>query len=165
VRKGKFGMGFGIGMICGALLLQVLLFAQNMSADSGVVPGGGLADAESGENGQWSEEQLFAAAESLEYQLHPKGEKLFTERELEEAVREAAEESGPSLTWWILVPNGSTSEEVAELLAQSGLVADKPEWLALLTERGLHSRIRAGVYTFDHIPEPEELLVMLTNPD
>lgn len=162
MRKGKFGMGFGIGMICGALLLQVLLFAQNMSADSGVVPGEGLADAESGE---WSEEQLVAAAESLGYELHPKGEKLFTERELEEAVREAAETSAPSGAWWILVPNGSTSEEVAELLAQSGLVADKLEWMALLTERGLHSRIRAGVYTFDHIPEPEELLAVLTNPD
>lgn len=62
----------------------------------------------------------------------------------------------------LLIPPGTTSEQVADMLLQLELIEDRDQFLREMTRRNQHRSIRSGVYEFEGDPELEEIIEAIT---
>lgn len=187
--KGKFAMGVGVGIICGALLLQLLLIVdsppseavnfgadgESPSADATVMSalgGDGAMD-----RAAMDEDALREAADRMGFRLVPSGERMYTAAELEQAVEEARkdaanaaggtgnateENGGRDERTELVVPSGATLTQVARELERLELIDDEQRFIDWMKERRLQRRIVAGYYSFYGRPSYEVIADVIT---
>lgn len=173
VRKRSFWTGIGFGLVFGSLLLQLL----NIGAAS--------------ERDAIDLEEMRHLAEREGYLLQPAHERWYTASELEAAIAEALNEQEEALRQEfammkqkenseregegadrhqpeeivirsLLIPPGTTSERVADMLVQLGLIEDREPFLAAMTKRNQHRSIRSGIYEFRGDPDLDEIIEQIT---
>jgi hypothetical protein len=157
-------MGLGIGLICGAVLLQLMLYGTEMNF---ALPEEELRQADS-----LTEEQWLAMADRFGYVPLKNNEKRYTRQELDAAVEAAREEErrsgagNPSEpmkeSFAFYIQRGMNSHDVAELLFILGLVETMDEFDDYMKSHELTSNIRAGKYRFDGRPSLEEIASRIT---
>lgn len=79
IKNRTFMMGLGAGLVLGALLLQLMLVGERSMT--------------SGEEREWSKEQVVKAAESLNLQVVESSDELMTEEQWEENKKKKKNES------------------------------------------------------------------------
>ncbi len=62
----------------------------------------------------------------------------------------------------VLIPRGSTTEEIAYILMQAGIISDANAFQRIIDERKLSRKIRAGEYTFHSGEGIEEIIKTIT---
>ncbi len=179
--------GLGIGMIIGALLLQLM----NVSA----VPKDNMAAANVDDSGKPAE-RIIAMKQNLQslgFKIYDQGEKLYTQEQLDQAIER--EKSGrpnrtvqsptpepttsPSMAaslnsessstdtqkpvWSFVIPQGMGSDQLGDLLVEKKFIEDKETLSAELNKRHLEASIRAGNYVFDHKPSLSALIQAITS--
>jgi hypothetical protein len=157
-------MGLGIGLICGAVLLQLMSFGMNASLE--------LPEEDDRSAGEMTEEQWLALADRFGYVAVKAGERRYTQEELDAAVAAAREEGRrtaadapepePTESYAILIRRGMNAQDVGEMLFVLGLIESVDEFNDYMKSRGLTSRIRAGRYRFDGKPTLEEIASRIT---
>lgn len=177
--------GLGAGLMLGAMLLQLMLFATTGPGSDGVLPGSRELDAD----------QLRQEAEQLGFVVHDAGEQWYSRAEVDNLIQEALAEAAGSgaqgetaqqpsageaepdgadvavidneaLAHFYLVEirAGMASDEVGDMLHAAGLVDDPAAYREAMAQRGLTVKIRAGTYTFAYKPELETLIDAITLP-
>lgn len=162
-RRSLFGLG--AGMIIGAILLQLISFAQPDGAPAASGP-------------EAAAEQLQRMAEELGYAVYPKSERRYTEQELDERLeaahrewqesriadgRKIGETSHGVPVYLLVIEPGMGSQQVAEALVASGLIDDAAAFEEELRKRRLAGRIQAGSFTFVGQPELTEIIETITS--
>lgn len=104
MRNRHLMMGIGIGLIVGALLLQLMNVARNPSAET-----------------IYSEEQVRSAAEDLGLKVYDGAEQVYTEQEWKEQEQKAAGAAAPAA-----VPEPSKSSSQAGQAGSSDHSAQSP---------------------------------------
>ncbi|WP_144933105.1 endolytic transglycosylase MltG [Paenibacillus sp. 32O-W] len=153
----SFWTGIGSGLVIGAVLLQVM----NIAVQRDMPP----IDSEMQQTE--AEPDWRKLAEEAGYALYPSDVKLYTQEELDEQLRlaqAAAEqdgaasgeavvtdvdaENGNAANVDVQIKAGMLASDVAELLSEAGIVADKDAFESRLKEQKRTPKIRSGVYSF-----------------
>lgn len=172
MSKSKFYMGLGIGLICGAILLQLMMVARDL---------GDMTQVQDEEPVSWTEaeletvteEQWLSMADRFDYQAIGKDVKIYRQEQLDEAVQAAREQERQAIAdkapavgdtggYSISIMNGMTSDDVADLLLSLGLIESEESFTRILDERNLHSRIQVGNFTFEGKPDVGEIITAIT---
>ena len=156
-----FYYGLGLGLVIGSLLLQ--LFSVLPAAD-------GLPKA--GESGEHisDEATLKEAASRFGYQLVKAEENTYTAEEVERIRQQAQQEANEASAAQVqekrtfVITPGMSSEKVGEILSDLRLIENKEQFMQLMSERGLHKKIRTGTYTFTGSPTVDEIIERITTP-
>ncbi|KIL39220.1 hypothetical protein SD70_21340 [Gordoniibacillus kamchatkensis] len=150
--------GVGIGLIAGAILLQVMLVAKGTGAAP--MPAGKAAPED------MDPKQLKEVAQKY-YQVYDKNEKLFTQADVDKKVQDAlkaqpnpnAGAAGKKVA--VYVSPGLIATQVAELLYRSGVVADRNAFEKMLNEQRLTDKIQVGYHVFEGTPDPQQVVQTL----
>lgn len=153
----SFWTGIGSGLVIGAILLQVI----NIAVQRDLPP----MDAETQQTE--AEPDWRKLAEEAGYTLYPSDVKLYTQEELDERLRlalaaaeqegTASEEAGVTdidavngnaANVDVQIKAGMLASDVAELLSEAGVIADKDAFELRLKEQRRTPKIRSGVYSF-----------------
>lgn len=172
MSKSRFFMGLGIGLICGAILLQLMIAARDLGDMTQVRDAEPTSWSEA-ELGTVTEDQWLSMADRLGYQPISKDVKVYKQEQLDEAVRTAREQERQAIAekepvaggeggYSISIMRGMTSDDVADLLLSLGLIESKGSFTGLLDERNLHSSIQVGNFTFEGKPDLEEIVAAIT---
>lgn len=161
LRSRHFWTGIGCGFIVGAIILQLMLWSKPADTQAALnLPSTSL-----------SVDELKQQAEQLGYELLPSditwldSEQVEAEWEQRERqIREDAENDAPTIRSFIIVP-GMTSDDVADMLLQLGLINDKEYFKSLLTKDDLHRTLQARLYVFYDEPKVEEIIEKITKND
>jgi cell division protein YceG involved in septum cleavage len=146
--------GLGIGLIIGALLLQLM----NITKPSIVKPDLSKGSAAISE---MDRAQLKEAATKY-YQVFDNDQKLFNQAQIDAIVAQKVKEEKDKQPvapqqqsdqdavkeTYIYVSNGLNAGNVADLLVQSGVVTDRKAFEDLMSQQQLNQRIVSGVYMF-----------------
>jgi hypothetical protein len=157
--------GIGIGLIAGAILLQVMLAAKGAGAAPSVPSGKVPPD-------EMDPKQLKEAAAKY-YQVYEKNEKVYTQTEVDKKVQEAlkaqpnqgaaaAPAAGKKVA--VYISPGLVASQVAELLYRCGVVADRNAFEKLLNEQQITSKIQVGYHIFEGTPDPQQVIDTLLTP-
>lgn len=160
VKSKSLWYGIGFGIMVGALLLQLFTAAETTHLDTGPA-----ADPRETSSSPDSEE-LERAAEQNGFRLVSKDDKLYTQSEVEDLRRQWQNELPPPAEKEIrsvFIIEGMTSEQTAELLHAAELLVSPDDFLQKLTDRELHSKVRAGIYRFENVPSMQELIERITD--
>lgn len=154
--------GVGIGLIAGAILLQVMLAAK----DAGAV----RAPSAKTSAEDMDPKQLKEVAAKY-YQVFDKSEKVYTQSDVERKVQEAlkaqpnqnAGTAAPAAAKKVAVyiSQGLVASQVAELLYRSGVVADRNDFEKQLNEQQLTSKIQIGYHVFEGTPDTKQVIQSL----
>jgi hypothetical protein len=151
--------GIGIGLIAGAILLQVMLAAKGAGTAPSALAGKTPPD-------EMDPKQLKEAAAKY-YQVFEKNEKVYTQAEVDKKVQEAlnaqrnqAAAAAPAAEKKVAVyiSPGLIASQVAELLYRSGVVTDRNAFEKLLNEQQITSKIQVGYHVFEGTPEPQQVI-------
>lgn len=173
MQKSSFYMGLGIGLIFGAILLQLMNLAGEMD-DLAALPG--TPEEQSAQDGPAgiTEEQWLELAGVFGYQPVKKHERLYTEEELNESLRKAREEermaaraeweqkAEETAHYGFYIQWRMDAEKVGELLQAMGLADSAEQFANYMKEKGLSGRIRTGAYHFEGKPTMEEIAERIT---
>ncbi|NHN28353.1 hypothetical protein [Paenibacillus agricola] len=157
--------GLGIGLIIGALLLQLMNITKPPSARADFIDGSSTIN-------EMDPGQLKEVAMKY-YQVFDKDQKLFNQAQVDASVQQKVKEEqdkhpvavqqqpGQEVVkeTYIYVSNGLNAGNVADLLVQSGVVTDRKGFEDLMAQQQLNYRIVAGVYMFK---SPYELPVVVS---
>lgn len=158
-------MGLGIGVILGAILLELTLFGQQMQ-ESDPLSNNTTTQLEQ-QTSQISEEQLKQVAAKFHYRLIPLNETWYSPEAFEKAVQEAVLQEKLNMTDWLntgfVIEEGMTAILVAEQLHSNGWIDSEEEFLKKLAQQQLHGQIQAGTYEFVRRPTMEELIAIITD--
>jgi len=163
LKNRTFVTGLGIGLIAGAVLLQLLETANGIKNRP-------LA-------GELTLDELKEAVEKQNYKLVPQDERTYTEQEIERLKQKAAEEERQRLAAennsvsapqgkvirTVYIPDRTNAADVANILAKANIIAEPDSLINRMKELQLITKIRYGVYTFETIPELDELIRLLTD--
>jgi hypothetical protein len=170
-KNRPFQKGLGTGLIAGALLLQVMISVQNTKItppeDSAVEPS---PASQTTITAQLVKEK----ADSLNLQVFDKGEKLYKQNELDDAVSKAAaaakaeaESKAPAAAQQqvsVFITEGMSAANVADYLFRSGVITDKAAFEQTMKQNQLTSKIRVGLYTFNLNHNAQEVMTQITTP-
>ena len=162
-KNRTFVTGLGIGLIAGAVLLQLLETVNGIENRP-------IAD-------ELTLTELKDAAEKQNYKLVPQDERTYTEQEIETLKQKAAEEERQRLAAennsasapqgkvirTVYIPDRTNAADVANILAKANIIAEPEPLINRMKELQLTTKIRYGMYTFETIPELDELIRLLTD--
>ncbi|TBL77757.1 hypothetical protein [Paenibacillus thalictri] len=160
--------GLGIGLIIGSLLVQLMNQARGSAPAPIQTSTPPQASAKPADKPDAKQVKELA---SQYYQVFPKEEKLYTQaqadalvqQKVEEAKKQAGAAAAPSAKkTYIFVPAGANSTQVADMLYQSSLLADRKAFEDAMKKDQLSSRIIAGLHVFEGQPNLDEVIVNLT---
>ncbi|MDR6552789.1 hypothetical protein [Paenibacillus qinlingensis] len=147
--------GIGIGIIVGAILLQVMLLRPSSPSQSG-----------SGISMEEMDPQKLKVEASKYYQVHEKNIKLYTQVELDDTVQKKLKEEADKLAAAkpqvqpsasqapvsskviLYVQPNLDATAVAELMIRSGIITDRKAFIAELNKQGGNSKIQVGFHEF-----------------
>ncbi|MFC0214367.1 hypothetical protein ACFFK0_18200 [Paenibacillus chartarius] len=159
-------MGIGIGLIVGALLLQIMIVAKEPGSAS-AAPG----TTEMPQADEMSQQQVKELA-SRYFNVYDKNEKMYTQAELDAKVQEAlkAQPQAPApqpaaveKKVSVYISSGLIATQVAELLYRSGVVADRFAFEKMLTDQKITDKIQSGYHEFVGNPDPQAVIGVLTS--
>lgn len=170
--KNKFFLyGLGLGLIAGAVLLQLMFKVDEMEGRT----------LEAGQSAS-ALERLQAQADKLNYKVVPKTQPIYSDKDIESLKQKAAEEERNKIAKQTAsppAPGGSPSQpaktvrtvyisermdasQVAEMLVKASLLQDTGGFVALLGEKKLTTRIRSGSYSFEDQPAVDDIIAQIT---
>lgn len=171
--KNKFFIyGLGLGLIAGAVLLQLMFKVDEM-------------EGRTSDPGQSASalEQLQAQADKLNYKVVPKAQAIYSDKDIETLKQKAAEEernkiakqtAAPSVPGasplqpaaktvrTVYISERMDASQVADMLVKAGLLPDTGGFVALLGEKKLTTRIRSGSYSFEDQPTVDDIIARIT---
>lgn len=106
IRNRTFMMGLGVGIVAGAVLLQLMLIGQGAQLTKASL------------NGELTKEELQAAAEAMDMQVLDKSEELMTAEQWKQKLSEEPSEGGEQ-------PKADEQDKPSEPADNTG--ADKPK--------------------------------------
>ncbi|MCC2686324.1 MAG: hypothetical protein K0R75_3223 [Paenibacillaceae bacterium] len=174
----KFLNGLGIGLVVGALLLELM--------NQSVVTLPPATD--SNPPASVSDTALTQPTEPTENNVAT--ERKYTQTEVDSIIQQklaeaaAASKSAPSpqpgpqkttdtpsdmtkdettdITTAVIIQEGLSASEIAELLYRSKIISDREQFLQLLDERNLNRRIQRGYFEFHGHSSVEEIVDQIT---
>ncbi|WP_127580666.1 hypothetical protein [Paenibacillus koleovorans] len=178
LKNRTFIIGLGIGLIAGAVLLQ-LLWIADPERNEATAEQTGLP---------MTQQQLALEAERLQLKVVPKDQIAYTTAQIEEIKRRAIEDdkaksaaTTPSPTssnaasststpvptvqptaLMVYIPDKLDATSVAHLLVQYKVLQEPNALIDLLLQRGLTEKIRYGNYTFDKLNDAEDVMKKIT---
>lgn len=159
-----FQLGLGIGLVLGALLLQIIWTIQNASVPV-TYEDSAAQTPESVQVEEWTPSIIRERADSVGLQVYDKEIVLYRQDQLDDAVAAALLEykqvNGHPAEVTIFVTSGMSASTVVDYLYRSGILANKAD-LEVLLHNNLASSIRAGLYTFHVNHDPEQIVSSLT---
>ncbi|WP_028550453.1 hypothetical protein [Paenibacillus sp. UNC451MF] len=155
-------LGLGTGLIAGALLLQVMNIAASPEQMA------------KGMELQEMDKQKLKEAAAKYYQVNELDQKLYNQTQADALVQQKLKEeqdkqatAAPAQTsketmkeTYIFISKGLTAGNVADLLQQSGVIADRKTFEDAMYKQQLNDKIVAGVHVFKG---PQDLTQVLTN--
>lgn len=162
-----FLKGLGIGLITAAILLQLMLTVKQ--ADQGITKLPAQAQAESI---GLDTETIKKKAEAAGLKVYEKDTKIYTQEQLDDAVRKAADTAKPPETAreapgkqvTVYIYQGMTAVNVADYFFQSGVISNRDAFQNGLLKGKLEGKIRNGSYTFNLNENIEDVIHKLTTP-
>ncbi|RKN86493.1 hypothetical protein [Paenibacillus ginsengarvi] len=160
-----FLYGLGLGLIVGAVLLQLMLKVDQF--ENGSPDPASAATAE----------QLQAWADKLNYKLYPKEQTIYTEKDLETIRAKIAEEERTKLAAQapgslpqapaktvhsIYISERMEAYNVADMLVKAGMFTDASQFISALAQKKMTTRIRAGSYTFEGPVTIDDIIAKIT---
>ncbi|GAA4871795.1 hypothetical protein GCM10023310_59270 [Paenibacillus vulneris] len=156
--------GLGLGLIAGALLLQVMNIAVSPQQANGLEL-------------QELDKQKLKEAASKYFQVNELDQKLYNqaqadalvqqklkeekEKQAANAPAQAAKESAKET--YIFISKGLTAGNVADLLQQSGVISDRKAFEDAMYKQQLNDKIVAGVHVFKGTQDLTQVLTNLTS--
>ncbi|CAG7623797.1 endolytic transglycosylase MltG [Paenibacillus allorhizosphaerae] len=156
--------GLGTGLIIGAILLQLMNAASSAGHTMPVsaVPNATAMDLD--------QKQIKEAA-SKYFQVFDKAEKLYTQPQLDSFVqqklkeekdkRDAQPSASPKETY-IYISKGLVSYQVADVLYQSGVIADRKAFEDEMNKKQLNDKIVSGIHAFKGPQELQQVIAKIT---
>jgi hypothetical protein len=163
LKNRAYMSGLGLGLIVGAILLQLMLAANAGGKNPIPAPSGTAAPDE------MDPKQLKDAA-SKYYQLFDKNVKVYTQAEVDAKVQEALKSqpqggmggtAGKQIA--VYISQGLIASQVAELLYRSGVIADRNAFEKLLNDQQITNKIQVGYHVFEGTTDPQEVIKVLTS--
>jgi hypothetical protein len=162
-KNRSYVLGIGIGIIVGALLLQIMFVRPNATAS----PSGVSLD-------EMDPMKLKEQA-SKYYQVFEKNAKLYTQADfdadLKTKVKEETEKLAASKpqtqpqnqnpTIVIYVQPNLDATAVTELLVKSGIISDRKAFTAELDKQGGTYKIQAGPHVFEGVQDIKQVVANL----
>ncbi|MBE1446431.1 MULTISPECIES: hypothetical protein [unclassified Paenibacillus] len=153
--------GLGLGLIAGALLLQVMNIAVSPQQANGLEL-------------QELDKQKLKEAASKYFQVNELDQKLYNQAQADALVQQKLKEEKekqaanapaqaakePAKETYIFISKGLTAGNVADLLQQSGVISDRKAFEDAMYKQQLNDKIVAGVHVFKG---PQDLTQVLTN--
>lgn len=158
--------GIGIGIIVGAILLQVMLVRPTAPSQSGI-------------SLEEMDPQKLKEETSKYYQVFEKNVKMYTQAELDAAIQKKLKDeadkqaaskpqdqpkaSQPVVTSKIIIyvqPNLDATA-VAELLVRSGVISDRKAFVTELDKRGGNTKIQVGYHEFEGVIDMQTIVTNL----
>jgi len=153
--------GLGLGLIAGALLLQVMNIAVSPQQANGLEL-------------QELDKQKLKEAASKYFQVNELDQKLYNQAQADALVQQKLKEEKekqaanapaqaakePAKETYIFISKGLTAGNVADLLQQSGVISDRKAFEDAMYKQQLNDKIVAGVHVFK---DPQDLTQVLTN--
>ncbi|SCW42530.1 hypothetical protein SAMN04487970_1006178 [Paenibacillus tianmuensis] len=160
--------GLGTGLILGAVLLQLMNAVAPSSSAASKQPAAGQAPEE-------MDRIRLKEAASTYFNVYDKSQKLYDQPQVdamiaqklkEEKDKQAAQpqSAAPDKETYIYVSKGMTAAQVADLLQQSGVIADRTALVDELRQKQLNDKIISGVHGFKGSQELTQIIANLTTP-
>ena len=148
--------GIGIGIIVGAILLQVMLVRPTAPSQSGI-------------SLEEMDPQKLKEETSKYYQVFEKNVKMYTQAELDAAIQKKLKEEADkqaaskpqdqpkasqpvdSSKIIIYVQPNLDATAVAELLVKSGVITDRKAFVTELDKQGGNTKIQVGYHEFEGV--------------
>ncbi|MCR8642162.1 hypothetical protein NV379_05770 [Paenibacillus sp. N1-5-1-14] len=141
-----FWNGLGFGLIGGAVLLQLMLMAQNTATSAPVVQ-------QSPPPAEIVESDKKYSQDEYDQKLQVRLKEEIDKRPLPEAPKP---EQIKKTT--VYISAGLNSDRVVEMFQRSGLISDAAAMSAEIKKRKLTASIRTGAHVFEGEPSMEELI-------
>jgi len=184
LKDNRLLIGLGIGLIIGAILLELMNLALSGVDQDALLNDNILEDR------QYTLEELKAIAENLDYNIIEKSVVLYTQSDMDAAIHnakestvidpvvEATEADAPvdkvlieekssnveKTSYHITIKSGMVTEEVTALLITVGLISEADSFKDELNRRKLNNKIQVGVFEFPTKPSLTELINKITTP-
>lgn len=172
IRNKALMTGIGIGLMVGALVIQLMVKADEL----GQSPIAAQLQ-------ELSMEQLKSQAESHQMKLVPMDQKTYSSQEIEDIKKKAAEDERKKLAAQpqsvatpapaeaakekvlrtVYIPDRMDAKTVAYLLATAQVVPDAAKLVTTLEIMQLSGKIRSGVYTFEDSSDVTEVAKRITS--
>ncbi|TCZ79989.1 hypothetical protein E0485_03770 [Paenibacillus albiflavus] len=157
MNRKQLWIGIGVGMIIGALLLQLMLLvprdSEAMNSEN---------QASSNSNKVYSEEEFNQKLQTRLQEELDKQPKPTPEPSVNPTPTPAPEISKQTV---IFVAYRATSDDVVKMLASTELINDSDAFMKELVKRKLTNKIRTGVHTFNGSPTIDEIIDNLVKPN
>lgn len=172
LKDNRLLIGLGIGLIIGAILLELMNVAV-----TGVGQDAPLNDRILDEK-KYTLEELKDIADSLEYNIIGKSVVFYTQDEMddvilkgkastvkEQIVEAPAEKpvTGDKSVYRINIQTGMVTEDVTQVLITAGLISDADSFKKELSRRELNNNIQVGEFEFTQKPSLTELINIITS--
>lgn len=157
-------IGIGLGIIVGAILMQLMLYVdkqdQSFASQNNI----------NSETSPLTKATLLSEAARLEFQVHPKDEKLFTQKDLDAKLKVAAAskpvapkpEQPAQTEIKLYIHKGMDSASLAAILTEIGVIDDADAFVELMTIKKANRKIQAGLFTFKGKETPQDVIRIIT---
>ncbi|MDF2657331.1 MAG: hypothetical protein K0Q94_122 [Paenibacillus sp.] len=158
-----FVYGLGIGLIAGAVMLQLMFKVDEM--ENRTIRQGGPA----------AVDQLQAEADKLNYKVVPKDQKTYSDKDIEAIRQKTSEEERsklaaqpvpqqvpPKTVSSVYITEQMNAYHVADMLLKANLIADSNGFVTTLRDKKLTTRIRAGSYSFEGGASVDDIISRIT---
>ncbi|AJY76594.1 hypothetical protein [Paenibacillus beijingensis] len=160
VKSRNFRAGFGLGMIAGALLLQLMLAGESQQAKLTGFAGGENPE-DSGQAKTYTEQEVAALIEKARREGASEAASSAASQEPQAPAK--AEQSGAAkLKTVIRIPPSSSLTQTAAILQDNGLIGDEAAFVAYIRKQKLSGSIRAGYFLFEGKPAMEDIRNTIT---
>lgn len=155
LKNKLFLNGLGTGLIIGAILLQLMISVSE--AENKPLP-----------ESEPPLKQEVNDLDALKETAKELGYQLYTQEEMDKLLKAAKEEtykqSSVKIIKAFVIPSGSAASEVANMLLDLKLIADKQSFEDALSQKQLNSKIQPGYYQFEGTPKLAEVIKKITKP-
>ncbi|MCM3272078.1 hypothetical protein [Paenibacillus elgii] len=160
--------GLGTGLILGAVLLQLMNAVAPSSSAASKQPVAGQAPEE-------MDRVRLKEVASTYFNVYDKSQKLYDQPQVdamiaqklkEERDKQAAQpqSAASDKETYIYVSKGMTAAQVADLLQQSGVIADKATFVDTMKQKQMNDKIISGLHVFKGAQELPQVITNLTTP-
>ncbi|MCP1305856.1 hypothetical protein [Paenibacillus tyrfis] len=160
--------GLGTGLILGAVLLQLMNAVAPSSSAAPKQPAAGQAPEE-------MDRVRLKEVASTYFNVYDKSQKLYDQPQVdaliaqklkEERDKQAAQPQSavPDKETYIYVSKGMTAAQVADLLQQSGVIADRNAFVDTMKQKQMNDKIISGAHVFKGSQELTQVITNLTTP-
>ncbi|MDO3676306.1 hypothetical protein [Paenibacillus ehimensis] len=158
--------GLGTGLILGAVLLQLMNAVAPASTAASKQPEAGQAPEE-------MDRIRLKEVASTYFNVYDKNQKLYDQPQVDAMIAQKLQEerdkqaaqpqsAAPDKETYIYVSKGMGAAQVADLLQQSGVIADRTAFVDTMKQKQLNDKIVSGLHVFKGAQELTQVIANLT---